>query len=101
MAARRGMPSPSHAHGAGPSLSRKAMRKRGDSARSVGWVTGNRHHLVTRLEDGAAVDNRALHPALDRTPIERSVLRLRAELVGADEPPQIRVEQHEVGRRAD
>src|SRR5271157_2834066 len=49
-------------------------------------------------EDGSAVDDRQLHPTADRAVVERGVLRFREELVGADLPGLIGVEEHEVGR---
>src|SRR5271168_2274112 len=52
-------------------------------------------------ENGSAVDDRQLYPAADRALVERGVLRFRAERVGTDLPGEIRVEEHEVGRRAD
>ena len=44
-------------------------------------------------EDRAAVDDRALDPALHRAAVERRVLRFRAELVGVDPPRRVGIEQ--------
>src|SRR5947207_13048509 len=52
-------------------------------------------------EDGASVDDRALHPAADRPVVERGVLGFRAKFIGADIPGLVGVEQHEIGWCAD
>src|SRR5260370_33111684 len=51
-------------------------------------------------KDRAAVDYGALDAALHRAAVERSVFRFGAELVGADAPWRVGVEDHQIGRRA-